>query len=475
MRPSTRKAPAVPNAQPRSLTSLRMRGASAEGSIDELALAENRAYAARVFPMQRGIYIRGWALDAKRAKLASEVRLVVDGSYEVLTAYGHTRADIAAVFGSAELSRCGFEATIPPILGPGDHGIEAYAVDADGEECFCVASLTLHVVPTLVPRIFTKRTSGWTLGSIEHLANDDDTRSEQERAGRLELTIGGGCVVNGWALERNTRATLVEVGAVVDAHWYLQGQAGIERADVAKAHGVPSIPGCGFAIRFALNFLDPGVHTLQVVGRLSNCSWVNVGNLTSFEAIAPSLPWIWALTELQQDTTCKLDELQLYTRDEIGRRDSPPDKISVEPGSAIYLSGWAVDRPAMTPAAGVYFSVDRDRRDPIPARYGLPSTDLALKTGLLGWSHCGFTGLLPTKDLEPGVHTVELLIVSRNWNGFYPIHGFQFRIPTDYEEAIVNTDSSVTQRHRKRNAARPIAQVHLKFTCDVKGGEGPIA
>src|SRR5665213_3514640 len=172
-----------------------MREALAEGSIDELALADNRTYAARVFPMQRGIYIRGWALDAKKGKLVSEVRLVVDGSHEFPTAYGHTRPDIATVFGTADLSRCGFETTIPPILGPGDHGVEAYAIDAEGEECFCVASLTLHVVPTLVPRIFAQTISGWSLGTIEYLANDDDTRSEHERAGRSELMIGGGCIV----------------------------------------------------------------------------------------------------------------------------------------------------------------------------------------------------------------------------------------------------------------------------------------
>ena len=40
---------------------------------------------------------------------ASDVRIVVDGSHEIKAAYGHTRQDIANVFGSSDLARCGFE------------------------------------------------------------------------------------------------------------------------------------------------------------------------------------------------------------------------------------------------------------------------------------------------------------------------------------------------------------------------------
>jgi hypothetical protein len=412
-----------------SLGSLPVRADFAEGSIDEIALAHNRDYIARVFPQHRDLYMRGWALDTAARSLVSGVRILIDGSHEFSATYGHTRADIATVFGSPDLGACGFEITLPPIIGPGDHSVEAYAISWSGKDCFCFASLTLHVVSTLVPRAFDRHLAGSTLGDIEHFANDDDQRTMYERAGIFDVSNRGGCIISGWAFDRKNRATLVEVGALVDARWYVQGNPGIERRDVSDAYGFPSIPGWGFRARFALNFVDPGMHSVQIVGRIPTGEWVSVGKARDFEVIAPPLPWIWALTKLQQPTVWELTGLQFYARALRKKPRKLPDPLPVVPEGAIALSGWAIDRPAITAASAVYISVDGDRRNPITARYGLPTPELSARIGPGPWAACGFNALLPAKGLEYGDHTVELLIVSSSGSGYYPVDAFRFNLP----------------------------------------------
>ena len=414
-----------------------------------------------MFPKERSLYVRGWALNSKELELVSEVRIVVDESLEIQAAYGHARGDIATTFGSADLSRCGFEATIPPVLAPGDHGIAVVAISANGKECYRVASLTVHVIETLIPRAFDYEIDDWALGYLEHFANDHENRLEHELTRRIEIQAGGGCVVSGWAYDQKGGSPLVEVGALFDKRWYVQGRPGIERKDVSAAHGLASLPGWGFVIRFVMNFAEPGFHSIQIVGRTALGSWLFVGEPTPFEVVHAPLPWIWALTELREPTRWQLDTVDFYSRTTFDDAYGLADPLPAEPHGAMYLTGWAIDRPAGAPASALYMSLDGDRLHPVPARYGLPTPELPATLGHGPWAACGFTALVPTKHLEPGVHTLEALIVSSNGSCYYVVDVLRFFIPDPENRSardlarppvLVSIDASNGVRRKNHNA-----------------------
>ena len=129
---------------------------------------------------------------------------------------------------------------------------------------------------------------------------------------------------------------------MIDERWFVQGNPGVARHDVAQAHGLPNLATCGFSIRFALNFVDPGLHTMRIVGRLPNGEWVDVGSSVEFEAIPPPLPWIWALVELRQPTLWGLQSVQFYSQDHDYKGESIlPVPLSIDAGSGLFVSGWA--------------------------------------------------------------------------------------------------------------------------------------
>ncbi|MDA1200931.1 MAG: hypothetical protein O3C39_04535 [Planctomycetota bacterium] len=81
----------------------------------------------------------------------------------------------------------------------------------------------------------------------------------------------------------------------------------------------------------------------------------------------------------------------------------PPPRIARE--APLTVAGWAVDREAGRPAAGVELVVG-DRG--FEVRYGLPRPDVAEYFKQPGLADSGFRGILPAGTLPPGEHTLRL-------------------------------------------------------------------
>lgn len=407
-----------------SLRAARRNATPADGAIDEIYLVGSPQTGSRVIPAGQAVYLRGWVIDGQAMVPAARVTIVIDGTLEVAATYGLAREDIATFYGEPRLIHCGFNAVIPTGLGVGDHQVAVRAV-GQGERVFSSAGTEVHVIPSVFPQRFSAKVRPGGIGDASRIATDGDLRSVEQRAGRFELLLGAGVEVDGWGFDLASRRCFLEIGALVDGCWYLRGAPGRRsRVDVALAHGLLDVIECGFVIRFLLNFLDPGDHELQVVGRDPDGSWVAIGKPFPFEAIEPALPWIWALPELRQPTRLAIDDVRVHVVEDeddepaapSARRASP---LLVRQGHGIFLCGWAVDAPVCGPASAVYIGIDGNRRDPIPARYGRarPAPPPIFGPGV--WNDCGFTALVPTDDLAPGPHVLEPLVVARNGFGYY--------------------------------------------------------
>jgi hypothetical protein len=380
-----------------SILSLARIESESAGAIDEVTPAGHQAME-RVAALGQSIFVRGWAVDARAATLASRVVLLVDGVLGFEATYGHGRADIATVFGVPGYARAGFDAVLPPVLGLGAHNVAACAVSVDGRSFSIVAKADFHVIPSLIPRPFDAVANERRDGEITSVATDGDVRTPPQRAGRIELAFNAGVTVNGWA--KPARGRYREVGIVVDDCWYLEGgQTGAGRTGTYQA-------------RFVLNFATPGDHELYAVAKTADRTFVRVSERIAFESIEPPLPWIWALTEFTQSTRAAIERVSAGT----ATLDAVPR------GQAIFLQGWAVDEPAGATAGGVYVSVDGDRRSAVPARYGHPAYEHVAE-------RCGFTATIPTDALSAGTHSLELLVTTHAWSGYYvPLPPLRFTI-----------------------------------------------
>jgi hypothetical protein len=365
--------------------------ADSAGAIDEVVPLGHHSRE-RVIALGQPIYVRGWAVDVRGRAPASRVVLLIDGVLEVPAVYGTPRGDIASVFGVPEYRKAGFEATVPPVLGLGAHNVAACAVSADGTSYVVAASAPFYVIPSLIPRPFLDAPSERGDGEITAICADGDTRSLEQRAGRVELAFDAGVTVSGWA--RPPRGSYAEAGIVVDDRWYLEAS--------------PSATGAAgaYEARFVLNFALPGDHELYAVARSADGGFVRVSERVPFESIEPSLPWLWPLIELRQPSSAGIVEIF-----------DGAVSTAVPRGHAIFVRGWAIDEPAGAAAAGVYISIDGDRKSALPARYGRPTPEEARLPDFA--RNCGFTALIPTDGLAVGQHTIELLVVAGGWTGFY--------------------------------------------------------
>ncbi len=341
-----------------------------------------------VIALGQSIYVRGWAVDARAAALASRVVLILDGVLGFPATYGSARADIATIFGVAEFGRAGFDAVLPPVLGLGSHNVAACAVSADGASYAIVATADFTIIPSLVPRPFAGAPKERATGEITSISTDGDTRSPRQRAGRIELGFDAGATIGGWA--QLARGRYDEVGIVVDDRWYVEGSR-----TSAQREGI-------YQTRFVLNFALPGDHELYAVARAARGPYARVSERITFESIEPPLPWIWALIELSQPTRAAIEHVSA----------GDASMTSLSPGQAIFIRGWAIDEAAGGPAGGVYISIDGNRREAIPARYGRPANEGVPKGS-------GFTALVPTDGLAAGSHTLEVLVTAQSWSGYY--------------------------------------------------------
>jgi hypothetical protein len=125
----------------------------------------------------------------------------------------------------------------------------------------------------------------------------------------------------------------------------------------------------------------------------------------------PPIPDAATLVALPIGTTGFLDSVNNEVVQ--GPQQAP---IAVSAGESIRIDGWAVDETAGGPAGGVFVVVDESLR--VWTEYGWERSDVAEVLGeAYRWS--GFIAAVPADTLSPGLHTLELWIVTQDQRGYY--------------------------------------------------------
>jgi hypothetical protein len=103
-------------------------------------------------------------------------------------------------------------------------------------------------------------------------------------------------------------------------------------------------------------------------------------------------------------------------------------KIEVSEGTALVVSGWAIDEAARLPGKAVLLRLDGGPR--IVARYGMARDDVAKAFASPALAPSGFEATVPTAGLRPGQHELTLEIANAAGTGVY-------RVPKRIEFVVV--------------------------------------
>jgi hypothetical protein len=94
-------------------------------------------------------------------------------------------------------------------------------------------------------------------------------------------------------------------------------------------------------------------------------------------------------------------------------------RITVRPGTALRIGGWAVDDKAEAPAGGVRVYLDNGA--PVSAQYGIKRNDVGKVLQDPKLSPSGFEALILTDGLAPGQHELTFQILNAASTGVYQV------------------------------------------------------
>jgi len=117
-----------------------------------------------------------------------------------------------------------------------------------------------------------------------------------------------------------------------------------------------------------------------------------------------------SLDRLEHDT---FFALEMVNGEKVDYYQQPP---AIDGNHDLYISGWAVDKIAMTTASAVHILWDEDE---IIACYGLSRQDVAESLNQLQYESSGFSICLPAQYLTEGTHELGLKIINHAGSGYY--------------------------------------------------------
>jgi hypothetical protein len=126
----------------------------------------------------------------------------------------------------------------------------------------------------------------------------------------------------------------------------------------------------------------------------------------------------------------RVDAINFGTVDMLGAIAGPLNsadtmsKLVVSRTVPTKISGWGFDVPAKTLASGIEIVID-DR--PYKTTYGSSRPDVGAWFKLPAMANSGFAYELPANSLTPGVHTMELRVISLDLSHYYGLGPFTFR------------------------------------------------
>jgi hypothetical protein len=385
-------------------------GSNIDGAIDGVEWMTGNRSGAPGEPVPSGspVFIRGWATDLAGTGPVEAIVLIVDGTEKFHARVSVPRPEVARSRADEGFAACGFEAVITTgRLTPGDHTIVAYSVDPEERRYARVAaesSFTVVADWRLLPDPTPVSEGGD--GSLDEVK--DESRGTRFTLDGKPLTVAQGTelALRGWFYEPSFVPDEVTAYAVVDGQRAFAGSYGTPRLDVGEQLGFTDV---GFEVRIPTADLAPGRHEIRIVSAAGDA--VVLMPIRVAILVGAMLP---PQARLEQMTSAFIDEV---IRIQPGSPRDLGAPLRLARGDRLFVRGWAIDDIAGSPAAGVFFSIDR--QIDIAAIYGLPRGDVAAERGSELFRPTGFTAEIATDGLAEGHHSVSCYALAKDGSGAY--------------------------------------------------------
>jgi len=263
------------------------------GSIDDIDFVDGlpnlvRHAAPWVVAAGAPVRLRGWALDAGRLVLGTELAVEL-GTNRVEATFADDRPDIAVAFGSPALAGCGFTIGVPTRgLPPGSHDLQAWIRFPDDKTWYSFAATTVHIAARsedtapLAPEAVAKGRVELR-GSIDSI--QDFGRRRMARPGEnFSVIAGSALIVRGWAY--HPLETIKRVRLRLGTRIVVPGFLGYPREDIAKVLGRTDASASGFAIPLQLGALPTGRHSVAVECE-TDAGWISLAGDNAIVVIPP--------------------------------------------------------------------------------------------------------------------------------------------------------------------------------------------
>lgn len=94
-----------------------------------------------------------------------------------------------------------------------------------------------------------------------------------------------------------------------------------------------------------------------------------------------------------------------------------PVVVNVEQTPQIMVNGWAVDKPAQSPAGGVVLVIDGNVE--VPTTYGADRPDVAKFLNNPNYTKSGYVGWINVAPITKGQHILSFKVLTADKRGYY--------------------------------------------------------
>lgn len=219
---------------------------------------------------------------------------------------------------------------------------------------------------------------------------------------------GAALFVRGWAIDLSgMRPASVVIICIDDTHSY-EARVGISRPDVAAAMGSTALDLCGFEAVIPTGRFVDGEHALRLaVLEPDQNVFAYLAQSARFHLVGDGV----TLPDLPQHAMASagaLDEVLDCSREKAVAIDD--GVVAINPGTPLYLRGWACETAPRNPFREIYAIVDGRRA--YRANAGIVRKDVAVALGAPELEPTGFDVHVPTIGLRRGVHEIAFLGLS---------------------------------------------------------------
>ena len=382
------------------------------GSIDELHEAGGVSDVAHSVARGSYVTVRGWLLDRVSHRPAESIAVALTAESEVEAVMGLPRPDVAEVFG-ASATGSGFAAAVPA-----DAALGLCALSLRPRRNGLRWDVALEDAVTVVPpkdpfEGFDRRPGQWAFVIDGMFVGE--SRVPREANGVYVVDPRVPAELRLWAIDG---AALEPASAIVARFGgrFVRITSTIPRSDAAASLRAPRATMCGFAVPFIPS--PVGTERVDLYALDGEGSYAH---LASVRARQPN-PLPASILPVTAKVQGALDAL-----DVAGAAVEPVGDVTVTPGQALRLRGWAVDTLGPRLSGGIDVLIDDNLVGEMQTL--CDRSDIAAKFAHSGLLESGFDLTLTVPGLELGPHELTVRVFSARRDAILILARRTLRVP----------------------------------------------